>query len=237
MVGSISNNSLIAALLGPGAARAPRAVAREHRPDGSIPSTSRAEFRSPVDTVELSPSARTTAAAKSQAQNAARRSTQGNAPTDTQRGDASTPQEEQEVRELEKRDAEVRRHEQAHKAAAGPHASGGATFEFTTGPNGRRYAVSGEVSIDTSEVSGNPRATIAKMQQIRRAALAPANPSSQDRAVAAKAAQIEQKARAQAAQEPRGDATGGTDGPRSGMANPAAPEAASELGDLIDLLG
>ena len=233
MVGSISNNTLIAALLGPGVARAPRAVAREHRPEGSIPSTSRTEFRDPVDTVELSPSARTTAAAEGQAQNAARRSTQGSAPADTLKRDASTPQEEQEVRELEKRDAEVRRHEQAHKAAAGPHASGGATFEFTTGPNGRRYAVSGEVSIDTSEVRGNPRATIAKMQQIRRAALAPANPSSQDRAVASKAAQIEQEARAQAAQEPRG----GSDGPRSGMANPAAPEAASELGDLIDLLG
>ena len=233
MVGSISNNTLIAALLGPGIIRAPRALAREHRPDGSLPSTSRTEFRDPVDTVELSPSARTTSAVQGQAPRAARRSTQGSAPTDTLKRDASTPEDEREVREHEKRDAEVRRHEQAHKAAAGPYASGGATFEFTTGPNGRRYAVSGEVSIDTSEVPGNPRATIAKMQQIRRAALAPANPSSQDRAVAAKAAQIEQEARAEAAQEPRGR----SNSPRSGLAIAAASEAAPELGERIDLLG
>ncbi|HRW51922.1 MAG TPA: putative metalloprotease CJM1_0395 family protein [Phycisphaerae bacterium] len=100
----------------------------------------------------------------------------------------------EQVRKLEERDTEVRRHEQAHAAAAGPHARGGPKFEFETGPDGRQYAVGGEVSIDTSKAE-SPEATIAKAQQIRRAANAPAEPSSQDRAVAAKATQLEQQAR------------------------------------------
>ncbi len=106
-----------------------------------------------------------------------------------------TDEERQQVEELQKRDAEVRRHEQAHKAAAGQHARGGATFETETGPDGRSYAVGGEVSIDTSPVEGDPEATIRKMQQIRAAALAPSEPSSQDRQVAAQAARAEQQAR------------------------------------------
>ncbi len=113
-------------------------------------------------------------------------------------GDTSLkPEEEKEARQLKQRDQEVRRHEQAHKAAAGSLASGGPSFEYQTGPDGRRYAVGGEVNIDTSAIPGDPRATIAKMQQVRRAAMAPANPSGQDRSVAAKAAAMEQKARAE----------------------------------------
>lgn len=108
-----------------------------------------------------------------------------------------TDEERQQVEALQKRDSEVRRHEQAHKAAAGQHARGGATFETQTGPDGRSYAVGGEVSIDTSPVEGDPEATIRKMQQIRAAAVAPAEPSSQDRQVAAQAAQAEQQARSE----------------------------------------
>ncbi|GJM25646.1 MAG: hypothetical protein DHS20C16_20610 [Phycisphaerae bacterium] len=99
-----------------------------------------------------------------------------------------TDEERQQVEELKKRDAEVRRHEQAHKAAAGGHAKGGPSYSYQTGPDGRQYAVGGEVKIDTSEVSGDPDATIRKMRQIQRAANAPAEPSSQDRQVAAQAA-------------------------------------------------
>lgn len=111
--------------------------------------------------------------------------------------------EQAEVRKLKDRDAEVRRHEQAHQSAAGQYASGGASFEYETGPDGRRYAVSGEVQIDTSAVQGDPQATITKMQQIRRAALAPGSPSSQDRAVASQASKAEQQARAELAEQRR----------------------------------
>lgn len=114
-------------------------------------------------------------------------------------GGELTPDEQAQVEQLKQRDAEVRQHEAAHAAMAGSHARGGAQFEYQTGPDGRRYAVGGEVQIDTSAVAGNPRATIAKMEQIRAAALAPAEPSSQDQRIAAQAAAEIQKARAEQA--------------------------------------
>ena len=101
---------------------------------------------------------------------------------------------QKEVTKLKQRDAEVRRHEQAHVAAAGRYAQGGPQFEFSTGPDGRQYATGGEVSIDVSPAS-SPEATIQKAQTIRRAALAPAEPSGQDRSVAAQASQLESRAR------------------------------------------
>lgn len=106
-----------------------------------------------------------------------------------------TSEEEEEVERLKQRDAEVRAHENAHKAAAGQHARGGPTYEFERGPDGRRYAVGGEVQIDTSAVPNDPDATILKMRQVRRAALAPAEPSPQDRRVASEASQQESAAR------------------------------------------
>ncbi|PIQ95678.1 MAG: hypothetical protein COV67_13580 [Nitrospinae bacterium CG11_big_fil_rev_8_21_14_0_20_56_8] len=106
-----------------------------------------------------------------------------------------TEEERRVLQELRSRDREVRSHEAAHKSAAGSYAKGGPTFEYQTGPDGRRYAVGGEVQIDSSPVPGNPRATIQKAQIIRRAANAPRNPSAQDRRVAAQAAQMEAAAR------------------------------------------
>ena len=100
-----------------------------------------------------------------------------------------------EIAKLRARDREVRAHEQAHAAAAGGLARGGPTFTYERGPDGKQYAVGGEVNIDTSPVAGDPEATIRKARQIRAAALAPADPSSQDRAVAASATAIETKAR------------------------------------------
>jgi len=101
------------------------------------------------------------------------------------------------VAELAKTDREVRAHEQAHLAAAGAHATSGASYSYVTGPDGQRYAVAGEVSIDSSPVPGDPEATIRKAQTIIAAAHAPADPSFQDRAVAAVAAQMMAKAQAE----------------------------------------
>lgn len=119
----------------------------------------------------------------------------------TQTGHELTPEEQKKVTELKKRDAEVRRHEQAHKAAAGQFATSGPKFEFETGPDGRQYAVGGEVSIDTSAVPNDPEATIRKAQAIKRAALAPKDPSSQDRRVASEASRMEAKARQELAKQ------------------------------------
>lgn len=104
-------------------------------------------------------------------------------------------EEIRELTELKQRDREVRAHEQAHIAAGGSYVRSGAQYEYEKGPDGKRYAVGGEVQIDTSKVPGDPEATLRKMQAIRGAAMAPANPSAQDRRVAAKATQSENKAR------------------------------------------
>lgn len=108
-------------------------------------------------------------------------------------GEPLTDDEIQTVQDLEARDQEVRNHEMAHIAASGGYAKGGASFSYQTGPDGKRYAVGGEVSIDTS-AERDPQKTVAKMQAVRRAAMAPAEPSAQDRHVAAKAAQQEARA-------------------------------------------
>lgn len=121
---------------------------------------------------------------------------------DTVGDDGLTEEERKLVDELRARDAEVRRHEAAHAAAGGEHA-GSPTYTYQTGPDGRQYAVGGEVSIDTSPVKGDPEATIRKAQQIKAAATAPADPSSQDRRVAAQADALAQQARAELTAEKR----------------------------------
>ncbi len=143
-------------------------------------------------------------------------------PSQLQRGEGTaeqTPEEKARIAELKRRDTEVRRHEQAHVAAAGRYARGGASFQFVLGPDGKLYAVGGEVQIDTSEVPGDPEATIRKAQTVRRAALAPSNPSSQDQRVAAAATQMEFEARMELSQErteqAEEDSEGGTEGAES----------------------
>lgn len=103
-------------------------------------------------------------------------------------------QEIQQLQNLKRRDMEVRTHEQAHLSAAGRYARGSASFTLQKGPDGRSYAVGGEVGIDVGKES-TPEATLAKMQTIKRAALAPANPSAADRRIAAQATVKEAQAR------------------------------------------
>jgi hypothetical protein len=96
--------------------------------------------------------------------------------------------EQQEVTELQTRDQEVRSHEQAHASIGGRYA-GAPSYSYEIGPDGRQYAVAGEVQIDIAPIPGDPQATIQKMQQVKAAALAPAEPSSADRRIAAEAGQ------------------------------------------------
>ena len=110
-------------------------------------------------------------------------------------------QEQLEIAALASRDREVRAHEQAHAAVGGAYA-GAPTYTFTRGPDGKRYAIGGEVSIDSSPIPNDPEATLRKMELVQRAALAPAEPSAQDRRVAAQATQ----ARAELAQLRREEA-------------------------------
>jgi len=96
--------------------------------------------------------------------------------------------EQREIRELQVRDQEVRAHEQAHSIVGGRYASA-PSYQYQQGPDGKRYAVGGEVQIDLAPVPGDPAATVQKMQQVKAAALAPAEPSAADRSIAAEAGQ------------------------------------------------
>lgn len=107
-----------------------------------------------------------------------------------------TEEEEEEVEDLQQRDQEVRQHEQAHKTVGGSYA-GSIQYETVTGPDGKEYAVGGEVDIDVSAVPNNPEATIRKMEVVERAALAPAEPSSKDIQVARIAQQTRTQAQAE----------------------------------------
>ena len=111
-------------------------------------------------------------------------------------GKELTEEEEEEVEKLEDRDREVRRHEQAHFQAAGNYASP-PKYEYQTGPDGKRYAVGGSVEIDMSAVNNDPEATLNKARVIKRAALAPEEPSAQDRKVAREADKMAAEAQKQ----------------------------------------
>lgn len=146
-----------------------------------------------------------------------------------------TDEEKAEVDERKDRDREVRQHEHAHMAAASPYAKGGPSYEYTRGPDGKRYAVGGEVQIDTSKDS-DPEATIRKAQQIYRAALAPAEPSSQDRSVASQAKKMEMEARSELREQQDEEGTLGAEGSAAEEATPATQEP-SEGSASIDLPG
>lgn len=114
-------------------------------------------------------------------------------------------QEQAQIAELASRDREVRTHEQAHASVGGAYA-GSPTYTFKRGPDGRSYAVGGEVGIDVSPIANDPEATLRKMEVVQRAALAPADPSPQDRRVAAQAQAQAAEARTLIAQQRREEA-------------------------------
>ena len=110
------------------------------------------------------------------------------------RQNALSSGERQEIMQLQQRDNEVRSHEAAHIAAGGSAISGSANFTYQKGPDGKLYAIGGEVPISIS--GGNtPEETIAIARQVQAGAMAPANPSPQDLKVAASAAMMEARAR------------------------------------------
>lgn len=114
--------------------------------------------------------------------------------TQTVNGHELTQEELRVLDQLKQADREVRQHEMAHVAAGGRYITSAANFSYKRGPDGRNYAVGGEVGIDTSPIPGDPQATLQKMRQVKTAALAPANPSSQDLKVAANASAAMSKA-------------------------------------------
>lgn len=151
-----------------------------------------------------------------------------------------TAEQQQQVRELQRIDQNVRAHEQAHLSAGQGVVTSGASFTYTYGPDGKQYAVAGEVGIDTS-AEGEPQANIDKGLRIQAAALAPRDPSPQDYQVAAVGSRLvgqgqsdlvvqrqqEQLAAQEAAREQRATASGETPAGQPVPAQPAAAVATS----------
>jgi hypothetical protein len=122
-------------------------------------------------------------------------------------GDGLNEAEEKQVQEMKQRDREVRAHEQAHARVGGAYASA-PSYTFQQGPDGKRYAVGGEVQIDTAK-ERTPEATVRKMRVVISAALAPAEPSGQDLSVAQQArsqlSEAQAELRQQKLEELKGD--------------------------------
>ena len=105
-----------------------------------------------------------------------------------------TPEQQRIVQELQQIDHSVRAHEQAHLAAGREVITSAANFTYTYGPDGKQYAVGGEVGIDTSAES-KPQDNIDKGRLIQKVALAPRDPSPQDYRVASIGSQLEARGR------------------------------------------
>lgn len=126
--------------------------------------------------------------------------------------DTLSEAEQRQVAELKERDREVRAHEMAHVAAGAGLVTRGASYTYQTGPDGQSYAIGGEVGIDTSP-GRTPEETLAKAERIRAAALAPAEPSGQDRQVAAQASRMAVDARLEIARREFEQGGAGTQAP------------------------
>ncbi|MEM9617405.1 MAG: putative metalloprotease CJM1_0395 family protein [Pseudomonadota bacterium] len=148
-----------------------------------------------------------------------------NEKTKTAPGELSR-EEQKVVDELRARDREVRAHEQAHKSVGGPYA-GAISYSYQKGPDDRQYAIGGSVPIDMSPES-TPEATIAKMRVVIAAALAPAEPSGPDRAIA----QAAQAQMMQATADARSERLAEMEAAREASAPDRENDAASTVGQF-----
>lgn len=182
----------------------------------SLPARPVASAASPLTRAALAPATPSPALGDEQAASAREEADPSSEPSTPSAGkqDKAEPSPQQqrleqlEIAELATRDREVRAHEQAHAAVGGNYA-GAPSYTYSRGPDGQRYAVAGEVSIDTSAVAGDPQATLSKMEIVVRAALAPAEPSAQDLRVAAQAQAQMVQARVELAELQRSQAADG----------------------------
>lgn len=117
---------------------------------------------------------------------------------DEAKKDKAEDEKDSQVRELKQIQNEVIAHEAAHQAAAGEF-GGGVSYTYTQGPDGKNYITGGEVPIHFKE-GATPEETLRNMQKVQAAANAPADPSGQDRQVAAKAAALASRARSEISQ-------------------------------------
>jgi hypothetical protein len=137
---------------------------------------------------------------------------------------ADEEKDKREVDQLRQDEERVKAHEAAHKVAGGQYA-GSVSYSYRSGPDGKSYIVGGEVQIDVAP-ERLPQETISKMQVVISAAMAPADPSGQDRAVAAQAAsQMAEAQQQKSAEGEEGASSGAVD---TGSVKPTTPTSAGE---------
>lgn len=158
-----------------------------------------------------------------------------------QNGEPLSEEEKQQVEYLKKRDQEVRAHEMAHVSVGGSLVKRGAMYEYESGPDGKRYAVGGDVILDVSE-GRTPEETIRKAERVRAAAMAPADPSPQDYKVASQADKMAAEARAQLREQQADERAGmggdepGKDGQQGRAAgSPSAIDEAASFGAAANM--
>lgn len=105
-----------------------------------------------------------------------------------------TPEQQRQLEQLRQIERDVIAHEQAHMAVGRDLITGGPTYSYAVGPDGKRYINGGEVGIDTSP-EREPQANIEKGLHIQATALAPKDPSTQDYQVAAIGGRLESRGR------------------------------------------
>lgn len=178
-----------------------RELQRDYYDRGSSPSIDPPEVETPNTEAAQGPADSEAPKSESDQGEAAERTVERQRERQAAANEDQAQREEQLIiDQLKARDREVRAHEQAHAAVGGQYA-GSPTYTFQQGPDGKKYAVGGEVSIDTSKVPDDPEATLQKAEIVRAAALAPAEPSAQDLRVAASATQMATEAKQDIAKE------------------------------------
>ncbi len=83
------------------------------------------------------------------------------------------------IDQLISRDKEVRVHEASHSINPELIKIGSAQFDYTIGPDGKAYATGGKVTLSTG-ISRTPEEALSKAGALKKAAMAPGEPSSQD---------------------------------------------------------
>lgn len=109
------------------------------------------------------------------------------------------PQAESETSQMESRSRRIVEHENRHAAilrdAPDNTADAKPQFVHKQGPDGRKYAVAGEVNTDLKPIPGNPHATEQKAESVYRSALGNADRSQSDYDAARQAMFVAQEAR------------------------------------------
>ncbi len=83
------------------------------------------------------------------------------------------------IEQLKSRDKEVRTHEAAHTTNPELIKIGSAQFDYTIGPDGKAYATGGKVTLSTGN-SKTPEEALSKAEALKKASMAPGDPSPQD---------------------------------------------------------